>query len=225
LFGIIGNSSAITAAPSEWQMEVPSLGELVDRFDRAQAGAETLRTQFTLSIKRAMLQTPSVTKGTLYLYGSECAHFDFAPPEDLVIHITSKALVSYSPMEKIGEMQKIRLKKNVNRKFLGLGQRLSYLSDYFKLDAPQPDQGALLVTLKPRSLSLKKRMELVQIWIDKDTYLPKKLKWVERGGDAWLLEMGTIQTNVAIPPSVINFAMPPGTPAKHGFSFFAARKK
>jgi outer membrane lipoprotein-sorting protein len=223
--GIFGHSSAAPTIPSEKQAEVPSLGELVQRFDMAQAKADTLKASFSLSIKRAMLQTPSVTRGTLYLYGSECAHFDFAPPEDLVIHITDKALVSYSPAEKKGEMQKIGLKKKVNRKFLGLGQRLSYLSDYFRLDAPQQDQGALSVTLKPRSLSLRKRMDLLQIWIDRDTYLPKKLKWVERGGDTWLLELGTIQTNIAVPPSVIDFAMPPGTPARQGFSFFASRKK
>jgi outer membrane lipoprotein-sorting protein len=205
--------------------DAPTLAQVVEMFDRAQAGADTMKAHFTLSIKRAMLRTPSVSSGVLYLHDSECCHFAFAPPEDLVIHITSKSLVSYSPAEKRGEVQKIGLKKKVNRKSLGLAQRLPYLSDYFKLEAPRRDQGAILVTLKPRSLSLRKRLDLVQVWMDGDTCLPKKIKWVERGGDSWLLELGTIQTNVAVPASVVNFAMPPGTPARQGFSFFAARKK
>jgi outer membrane lipoprotein-sorting protein len=204
---------------------MPTLAQVVERFDRAQAGADTIRAPFTLSIKRAMLQAPSVISGVLYLHGSECAHFALAPPEDLIVHITSMSLVSYSPTEKKGEVQKIGLKKKVNRKALGLAQRLSYLSDYFKPDAPRRDQGALLVTLKPRSLSFRKRLDVVQVWMDAGTYLPKKVKWVERGGDAWLLELGAIQTNVTVPASVTNFALPPGTPARQGFSFFSARKK
>jgi len=215
------------AAPTHvgTQGERLSLGEIVDRFDKAQARADTLKAPFTLTIKRSMLRTPSVINGVFYLYGSECAHFAFAPPEDLIIHITGKAIVSYSPAEKKGEVQKTGLKKKVNRQSLGMVQRLSYLSDYFKLDAPQSDQGALLVTLKPRSLSFRKKIELAQVWIDQDTYLPKTIKWVERGGDSWLLEFGSIQTNVAVPASVTGFAMPPDTPARQGFSFFSARKK
>jgi len=222
--GIFGWQPLGSATPGK-PNETPSLGEIVERFDRAQAKAETLKVPFTLSIKRAMLQKPSVTSGVFYLYGSECAHFAFAPPEDLIIHMTNKALVSYSPAEKTGETQKMGLKKKVNRKSLGLGKQLPYLSDYFKPEAPQRDQGALLVTFRPRSLSFRKRMDLVQIWIDKDTYLPRKIQWVERGGDTWLIDLGGIQTNVAVPASAIGFAMPPGTQTRQGFSFFSAHKK
>jgi outer membrane lipoprotein-sorting protein len=206
---------------------MPTIREIVERFDAAQAKADTLQAPFTLSIKRAMLQTPAVTKGTLYLSGSDCAHFVFSPPEDLIIHITPKALVSYSPSENKGEMLKIGLVKNVNRKFLGLGQQLSFLSDYFKLEASDPKDipGTLLVTLTPRSISLKKRMEIIQIWIDSDTYLPKRLNWVERGGDTWLLELGTLQINKGIPASILNFAAPKSAPMRSEFSFFATRKK
>jgi outer membrane lipoprotein-sorting protein len=221
LLAVFGRPPAISAASGG----APTIGEIVERFDRAQARAETLKAHFTLTIKRSMLQAPSVASGVLYLCGSECAHFAFAPPEGLIVHVTGKAVVSYDPAEKRGEVQKISKKKKVDRKSLGLAQRLPYLSDYFKLDAPQHDQGAILVTLRPRSLSLRKKLALVQVWVDRDTYLPKKIKWVERGGDQWLLELGGVQTNVAVPPSVAGFAMPPGTQARQGFSFFAAHKK
>jgi outer membrane lipoprotein-sorting protein len=145
----------------------------------------------------------------------------------LVIHITPKSLVSYSPSEKKGEMLKIGPVKNANRKFLGLGQRLSFLSDFFKLEVSESKEvtGTLLVTLKPRSISLKKRMEIVHIWIDRETYLPRRLNWIERGGDTWLLELGTMQINKVIPASILNFAVPKGTPMRSQFSFFATRKK
>ena len=206
---------------------MPTIKEIVERFDAAQAKVDTLQTPFTLSMKRALLQTPAVTKGTLYLSGTDCAHFTFSPPDDLIIHITPKALVSYSPSENKGELLKIGFIKNANRKFLGLGQQLAFLSDFFKLEASEPKDfpGTLLVTLTPRSLSLKKRMEVVQIWIDSETYLPKRLNWIERGGDAWLLELGALQINKAIPGSILNYSVPKNTPMRSEFSFFATRKK
>ena len=111
----------------------------------------TLQAPFTLTIRRVLLKTPTVTRGTLYLQGSDFVHFAFAPPEDLILHLTPKALISYSPAAGSGEMLKIGFIKNANRQFLGLGQKLSYLSDYFKisLEDGQGGQGHLPVRAPP----------------------------------------------------------------------------
>ena len=69
----------------------------MERFDAAQARVATLQAPFSLTIRRAMLKTPTVTKGTLFLQESDFVHFAFAPPEDLVLHLTSKALDLLQP--------------------------------------------------------------------------------------------------------------------------------
>jgi outer membrane lipoprotein-sorting protein len=203
-----------------------SVQEAAERFDAAQAKVNTLQAPFSLTIRRVLLKTPTVTKGTVYLQGSEFVHFSFAPPEDLILHLTPKALISYSPAAGSGEMLKIGIIKNANRKFLGLGQKLSYLSDYFKisLDDGQDVKGTYQFTLLPRSLSVKKRMQMVALWVDKETFLPRQVNWVERGGDSWLLELGPLVTNQALPASVTGFKVPAGIPLKEEFSFFATRK-
>jgi outer membrane lipoprotein-sorting protein len=205
----------------------PSLRELVERFDAAQAKVQTLQAPFTLTIHRSLLKTPTVTKGTLYLQGSDFAHFTFAPPDDLILHLTPKALISYSPGAGKGEMLKIGFIKNANRQFMGLGQKLSYLSDFFSATYSESKDagGTYLVALQPRSLSVKKRMQGIQLWVDRDTYLPKQVNWIERSGDSWLLELGPLQTNQPLPATVIGFKVPEGTPLRSEFSFFATRKK
>jgi len=205
----------------------PVVKEVVEKFDAAQARIETLQSPFTLTTRRTLLKTPAVTKGTLYIQGSEYVHFTFAPPEDLILHITPKALISFSPGAKEGEMLKIGHVKNANRKFLGLGQKLSYLSDYFSIACTEAKDvpGTYQVTLTPRSLSMKKRMESIQIWVDRDSYLPRQVQWIERGGDSWFLELGPLQTNQPIPAAVSGFKVPDGIPLRSEFSFFATRKK
>ncbi len=205
----------------------PDLKELVERFDAAQAKVDTLQAPFTLTIRRAMLKTPTVTKGTLYLRGSEFAHFSFSAPEDLVLHLTPKALISYSPGAKEAELLKIGIIKNHNRKFLGLGQKLSFLGEYFQLGLGQSKDvaGTYFLMLTPRTLGMKKRMQSLYIWVDRDSNLPRQIQWVERSGDSWLLELGHLQVNQPLPPSVINFKLPGGVALKSQFSFFATRKK
>ncbi|MDR1841591.1 MAG: outer membrane lipoprotein carrier protein LolA [Holophagales bacterium] len=207
--------------------ELPSIKEIIEKFDAAQAGAETVQAPFTLSIKRSLLQNPAISKGTFYLQGSDFAHFVFSPPEDLVIRLTPKAIVSYKPLEKTGETLRMGLSGKISRKQLGLSRKLRLFSDYCKLEVSEPPDvpGTVMVTLLPKSISMKKRMKMVQIWIDHETWLPKCINWVERGGDAWLIDLGPIKANAAIPLPVSNFAMPPETPTRQGFSFFAARKK
>lgn len=205
----------------------PPLREAVERFDAAQAQVQTLQCPFTLTLRRALLKTPSVTKGTLYLQGSEFAHFAFQPPEDLVLHLTPKALISYSPEAKEGELMKIGLIKNANRKFLGLGQKLSYLSEYFqiRLEEGKDLPGTWFLAMTPRTLSMRKRMQALNLWVDRETWLPRQVQWVERSGDSWLVELGALRINQALPPAVSGFKLPEGIPLRSDFSFFATRKK
>ena len=219
--GCVLTSMLAFAAP------IPSVSEVVDRFDAAQAKVQTLQAPFTLTIRRALLKTPTLTRGTLYLQGADFAHFSFAPPEDLILHLTPKALISYSPGAGAGEMLKIGWIKNTDRRFLGLGQKLSYLSDYFKvsLEDARDLPGTYLLALAPRSLSVRKRMSALYFWVDKETYLPRQVNWVERGGDTWLLELGAMVINQPLPASVTAFKVPAGVPLNNEFSFFATRKK
>jgi outer membrane lipoprotein-sorting protein len=205
----------------------PTIQELVQRFDASQAKVQTLQAPFTLTTRRALMKTPAVTRGTLYLRGSDFVHFAFAPPEDLILHLTPKALISYSPTAGQGERLKIGFIRHTDRKFLGLGQKLSYLSDYFSLTCAESRDagGTYLVTLQPRSLSLRKRMQLMQIWVDRENFLPRQINWVERGGDSWFIELGPLQLNQALPASVTGFRVPDGVPLRSEFSFFASRKK
>jgi outer membrane lipoprotein-sorting protein len=205
----------------------PPLRDVVERFDNAQAQVQTLQCPFTLTLRRSLLKTPSVTRGTMYLQGSDFAHFAFQPPEDLILHLTPKALISYSPEAKEGEMMKIGIIKNADRKFLGLGQKLSYLSDYFKiaLDEPKDGSNTWFLALTPRTLSLRKRMLALNLWVDRDTWLPRQVQWIERSGDSWQLDLGALKINQPLPASVIGFKLPDGIPLRSEFSFFATRKK
>jgi len=206
---------------------LPPLREVVEQFDAAQAQARPLQCPFTLTIRRALLKAPSVTRGTMYLQGSDFAHFAFQPPEDLILHLTPKALISYSPGAREGELMKIGFIRNADRRFLGLGQKLSYLSDSFQItlseakDAPN----AWFLALAPRTFFLRKRMQALNLWVDKDTWLPRQVQWVERSGDSWFLEMGALKINQPLPSSVTGFKLPEGIPLRNEFSFFAMRRK
>jgi len=206
---------------------LPPLREVVERFDAAQAQVQTLQCPFTLTLRRALLRTPSVTRGTLSLQGSDFAHFAFQPPEDLILHLTPKTLLSYSPEAREGELMKIGIFKNADRKFLGLGQKLSYLSDYFQIalaDA-KDSSNTWHLTLSPRTLSLRKRLQTLDLWVDKESWLPRQLQWVERSGDSWFLELGALRINQPLPAAVTGFKVPEGVPMRNEFSFFATRKK
>jgi outer membrane lipoprotein-sorting protein len=209
------------------QATPPPLREAVERFDAAQAQVQTLQAPFTLTLRRALLKTPSITKGTLYLQGSDFVHFAFQPPEDLILHLTPKALISYSPEAKEGELMKIGLIRNADRKFLGLGQKLSYLSEYFqvRLEEARDLPGAWFLAMTPRTLAMRKRMQALNLWVDKETWLPRQVQWIERSGDSWLLELGALRTNQPLPAAVTGFKLPEGIPVRSEFSFFATRKK
>ena len=213
---------ALLQAPQQ-----PSLQEVVEHFDAAQAQAQTVEAPFTLTTRRALLKTPTTTHGMLYLQGSDFAHFIFASPEDLILHLTPQELLSYSPSAKQGERLKVGHIIHANRRFLGLGQKLSFLSQYFDigLGTSSDVPGTWFLTLTPKTLSMKRRMQALDLWVDQKTWLPRRVLWVERGGDTWQLDLGTLKINQPLPVSVTGFQVPPGTPLTKSFSFFATPHK
>ena len=209
--------------------QAPPLGlkEVVERFDASHAQVQTLQCPFTLTLRRALLKTPTVTRGTLYLQGSDFVHFAFQAPEDLILHLTPKALLSYSPGAREGERLKIGIIRNANRKFLGLGQKLSYLAEYFQIGLGESKDvpGTYFLALIPRTLATRKRMQALNIWVDRETFLPRQVQWIERSGDTWLLDLGPLKLNQPLPAAVTGFKLPEGIAVRKGFSFFATRKK
>ncbi len=217
-------------APGLWaQPAKPTVRQVVEAFDGAQAKALTLSAPFTLTIQRSMLRTPTVTKGTMYLKGTELLHFAFQPPEDLIIHVTPKLLLSYNPQTREGEQLKIGTFKNADRRFLGLGQKLGYLSDYFQIELVEDKDAAAShhLALRPRSLSMRKRFQAIHVWVDRETFLPRHVQWIARGGDSWDLELGSTTLNQTLPAKVLGFKPPAEAKLNEGFSFFgsSSRKK
>ncbi len=208
------------------QTATPSVKELVERFDSAQAKVASLQVPFSLTIRRALLRTPTLTKGTLFIQGSDLVHFSFAPPEDLILHLTAKELISYSPAAGDGERLKIGLIRNHDRRFLGLGQKLAELSDYFQISVGESKElpACFQLTLIPQSYNYKKRFKALYLWIDREKYLPRQITWIEKSGDSWQLELGAMQINQPIPAAVTGFKVPAGVPLRSEFSFFATRK-
>ncbi len=220
--------AALLAVPAlRAEPPAPTLQEVVERFDAAQAQVQTLQCPFTLTLRRALLKTPTVTRGTLYLEGSEFVHFAFQPPEDLILHLTPKALVSYSPGARQAELLKIGIIRHADRKFLGLGQKLSFLSEYFQIGLGESKDlpGTWYLALLPRTMATRRRMQALNIWVDRETWLPRQVQWIERSGDSWLLELGPLKLNQPLPPAVTGFKLPEGIPVRNEFSFFATRKK
>ncbi len=207
--------------------DLPPLKEVVERFDAAQAKVQTLQAPFTLTLKRALLRAPATTKGTLYLQGSDFVHFAFAPPEDLILHLSRKELISYSPEARQGEHLKIGVFRNADRKYLGLGQKLSFLQEGFQIGLGESRDvaGAVFVTLMPRTLGLRKRMQAINLWVDRETWLPRQIQWIERSGDSWTVELGPLKLNQPLPPTVVGFKVPDDVPLREEFSFFTGRKK
>ncbi len=213
-------STLMKAAP-------PDLRTVVEAFDRTQAEVQTFQAPFTLTIRRALLRTPTQMKGMVYLQGRDFVHFRFAPPEDLILHLTPKALTSYSPQAGQGQQIKIGLIRNTNRRFLGLGQRLSELADYFQAAVVEDPNSPTTwrIDLTPRALSVKRRFQLLQIWMDRAQHLPRQIVWVERSGDRWELELAPPTLNQALPASITGFKVPEGVPLRPEFDFFGSRKK
>ena len=68
-------------------------------------------------------------------------------------------------------------------------------------------------------------MQILLLWVDRETYLPRQVNWVERGGDSWMLELGALDHQPAAAGLGHRVQAAPGHPREGRVQFFRHQKE
>ncbi len=193
-----------------------------EKFDEVQKNTLTIQADFSERKELRLLKEPAVSKGKFYYTRPNQILWSYQKPDEKQFLLTKNTITSYYPKEKKAEQVSIKRYSKRVFKFFTVGAPSKDLKDLYDIELSNSSNSKrVLMTLEPKKRGVKKRVEVVKLWIEKATLLPQQIQWVEVDGDTTTITFENVKTNVQINEDVYKLNIPPDIEIKEGLSEFS----
>lgn len=186
------------------------LDALFERVRQEQREMQTLEAEFVQRKESDMLLEPEVSRGDFSYRAPDRVRWEFHTPNPITVVIDERKMTTwYRDLERADVLSVGRYSDRVLQ-YLGASGTLETLLDYFRVEAAFPDDpGApYRLSLDPRYPRVARRIEAMEVWIDRERFLPVRLRYVEPGGDVTEYRFSDIRVNGEIPPERFELDLP-----------------
>jgi outer membrane lipoprotein-sorting protein len=202
----------------------PTLARILEQFDHKQTETATLVASFTERKDLKLLAKPVVSRGAFFYNRPNQVRWEYLEPDSKVFVITESMYLAYYPALKRAE--EVPIKKFVGKRlfrFLGVGQSIEDLRKYydFQLEPGSDIKDTYLLRLTPHKKSLRDHVAEMKIWVDRASFLPRQLQYLEADGDSTLLTFQDMKVNVQISADRFRIDLPKDVVVSQQFNGFS----
>ncbi len=90
--------------------------------------------------------------------------------------------------------------------FLNVSKTFNFLTKYFVIKKIETKSRDVYLIFIPRKRRVKKRFKIVEMWLDPDTYLFKKIYIEEKNGTTTTIFITDVKKNIDIKDSIFSFS-------------------
>jgi outer membrane lipoprotein-sorting protein len=207
---------ALAAAPPD--PDAPGLSSserltaLFERVRIEQGALRSLEARFIQRKVSEMFVEPEEARGVFSFLAPDRVRWEFVSPDPMTVLIDDQTMTTwYQDLERADVIAVGRYSEQV-LKYLGASGTLDTLLDYFRVRAVFPRGGSepYRLSLDPRYARISKRIEAMEIWIDRERFVPVRLRYVEPGGDVTEYRFTDIEINARLPPERFELRLPAG---------------
>lgn len=188
------------------------LNALVEQVKSAQQGLKSLEAHFVQVKQSEMFLTPQEATGTFSFLAPDRVRWEFASPKPMTVVIDRDKMTTwFRDLNRAEEVTIGRYSEKVF-KYLGATGSLETLLQYFDVTAvfPKETTEAYKLDLAPRFERVAKRLKGMTLWIDRGSFMPVRLRYVDPQGDVTEYRFEGLKLNAAIPLERFDLKMPKG---------------
>ena len=197
------------------------LDEVLKRFDAVQDSVGTLSAEFTETTTNSLLIDPISAEGRFFMTKPDSIRWEYSFPEEMRFVIFQDEYTGYYPKQKRAEKRNIQRWSEHIFRFFGLGQGSQELMKFYEITLdPTHDSasGTYVLVLEPTKRRVRKRIPEVRFWLDAETYLPRKVEYRSKSGNARTIEFQEIRLNPDLAASMYHVDIPDDVEVSSGFS-------
>lgn len=218
LAGTVTALAAFPAAAAPPDPDAPGLttserfAALLARVKVEQSGMRSLEARFVQRKESEMFVAAEEARGMFSYLAPDRVRWEFTSPNPMTVVIDDDSMTTW--YRDLGRAEEVSVGRYSGQvlKYLGASGSMDTLLDYFRVRVAFPKDPAepYRMTLLPRYARIAKRIETMQVWIDREHFVPVRMRYVEPGGDVTEYRFTDIELNAAIPPERFELDLPPG---------------
>lgn len=187
---------------------------LVDRIRYEQKRLRTLEADFVQYRVSEFLAAPEESRGSFAYSAPDLVRWDYLAPKPVSLVIKEDEMLTW--YKDLGKAEKVKVGRASAQvfRYLNASGSLDTLMKYFAVTfvfPPAGESGArepYRLDLAPRFARIRKRLAAMSLWIDRDLFLPVRVRYVEVNGDTTEYRFDHLQRNGEIPLSRFELAIP-----------------
>jgi outer membrane lipoprotein carrier protein len=188
------------------------LKALIDRVRAEQKQLKTLEANFTQIQESAMLVAPETSTGSFSYAAPDRVRWEYVSPNPISVGVKGEEMTTWYHDLKRADLLKIGRYSNQVFKYLGASGSMDTLVEYFtvRLSAPPKKGAPYQMEMIPRFSRISKRLKSMTLWIDDESYMPVRLRYVEADGDSTEYKFSDMKKNRAIAEDRFVLKIPKG---------------
>jgi outer membrane lipoprotein carrier protein len=187
---------------------------LVDRIRYEQKHLRTLEADFVQDRVSEFLAAPEESRGAFAYSAPDLVRWDYLAPKPVSLVIKEDEMLTW--YKDLGKAERVKVGRASSQvfRYLNASGSLDTLMKYFAVTFAFPAAGTdgvrepYRLDLAPRFARIRKRLAAMSLWIDRDLFLPVRVRYVEVNGDTTEYRFVHLRRNVEIPQSRFELAIP-----------------
>jgi outer membrane lipoprotein carrier protein len=175
------------------------LEALIERVVERQRNVQSLEAEFVQLKQSALLLEAVESRGVFIFRAPDTVRWDYRKPDQMVVLFADDTVTTFHPDQARAERIKVSSKQQKFVRVLAGTQPLDDLKSHFSISLADPGGAAhYRLTLRPVGNMLKKKLESVELEVDRSLFLPVVIVYNEADGDSTRYEF----KNVVINPEI-----------------------
>lgn len=170
------------------------MAETSDRY----ASIETLKTRFVQVRKTRLLKEPAETEGYFYFKKPDKLLWEFTKPYRIRVFYTEDDVIKVDRDKETYATLNVRKYKEPLLNILNVNKAFEFLDEYFIIKEIDTKLEDIYIIFIPKKRKVKKRIDLVEAWLDPETLLFRKIKVLEDNGTETVIRFLDTEINVPL---------------------------
>lgn len=191
------------------------LTALIERIKWQQERLESLEADFVQERSSEFLARPEASHGRFSYSSPDRVRWEYVDPKPISMVIDGDEMVTW--FRDLGRAEKVKVGRVSSQvfRYLNATGSLESLMGYFAVTFTPPPAGEpYKLDLEPRYPRIAKRLSGMTLWIDRQLYLPVRVRYVEPNGDTTDYRFEKLRANGPIPRDRFELALPKDVPVK-----------
>ena len=184
------------------------LDALIERVVERQRALRTLEAEFVQLKESALLLEAVESTGVFLFRAPDLVRWDYLRPDSMVVLFSEDLVTTYHPAQARAERIKVSNKQRRFVRVLAGTQPLDELTSHFSISLADPGgRSHYRLTLRPVGNMLSKKLQSVEIQVDRELFLPVVMEYNEADGDSTRYEFTKMVINPDIDDSRFHLEM------------------